>query len=61
METAYDIPGVVSGVLRAVGNGEISPSEAQSVVAIIEAQRKAIETADLLKRIEDLEAAQAGK
>lgn len=56
METAADIPGVISDVLRAVGRGEISPSEAQSVVSIVESQRKAIETADLLKRIEDLEA-----
>lgn len=55
METAADIPGVISGILQAVGRGEISPSEAQSVVSIVEAQRKALETADLLKRIEELE------
>lgn len=59
LETIADVPTVISSVLRAVGSGEISPSEAQSVVAIVEAQRKAMETADLLKRIEDLEA-QAG-
>lgn len=56
MQTAADVPHVISGILQAVGSGEISPSEAQSVVAIVEAQRRAIETADLLKRIEDLEA-----
>lgn len=57
MKTAADIPGVISEVLTAVGRGEISPSEAQSVVAILDAQRKAIETTDLLVRIEQLEKA----
>ena len=56
METVADIPSVIASVLRATGEGRMSPSEAQSLVSIIAAQRKAIETADLLKRIEDLEA-----
>lgn len=56
MKTAAEIPAVISEVLTAVGQGEISPSEAQSVVAIVDAQRKAIETADLLVRIQQLEA-----
>ncbi|MGO7561792.1 hypothetical protein ACC754_20435 [Rhizobium johnstonii] len=55
MDTAKDMPGAIAGVLKAVADGEISPSEAQSVVAIIEAQRKAVETTDLLERIEALE------
>lgn len=58
--TASEIPGAISDILQAVGRGEISPSEAEGVVSIIEAQRKALETAELLRRIEELEAA-AGK
>lgn len=56
IETVADIPGVIAHVLRAVGQGQISASEAQSVVSIVEVHRKAVETADLLKRIEELEA-----
>ncbi|MBY2932706.1 hypothetical protein [Rhizobium leguminosarum] len=55
IDTAKDMPGAIAGVLKAVTEGEISPSEAQSVVAIIEAQRKAVETTHLLERIEALE------
>jgi hypothetical protein len=55
IDTAKDMPGAIAGVLKAVTDGEISPSEAQSVVAIIEAQRKAVETTDLQERIESLE------
>ena len=56
MDTAADIPRVIAAVLEATSDGRVSPSEAQSLVSIVEAQRKAIETAELLKRIEDLEA-----
>lgn len=59
--TASEIPAAISDILQAVGRGEISPSEAQGVVSIIEAQRKALETADLLRRIEELEAATGRK
>lgn len=58
---ASEIPAAVSDILKAVGSAEISPSEAQSVVTIIEAQRKALETADLLRRIEELEDAAGRK
>ncbi len=59
--TASEIPTAISGILQAVGRGEISPSEAQGVVSIMETQRKALETADLLRRIEELEAAASRK
>jgi len=39
-------------------NGQIAPAEAQSLSALIEAQRKAIETGELLERLEKLEAIQ---
>jgi len=61
IDGANDMPVAIAAILKAVSNSEISPSEAQSVVAIIEAHRKALETEELLKRIEDLEAAAARK
>ena len=51
-------PGMVAGIgtiLRAAAVGSIAPSEAQSLVAVLEAQRRAVETGELLERIEQLE------
>ncbi|SCW40613.1 hypothetical protein SAMN02927900_01448 [Rhizobium mongolense subsp. loessense] len=50
IEGADDMPAAIAAILQAVTNSEIVPSEAQSVVAIIEAHRKALETEELLKR-----------
>ena len=54
--------GTIEGIKLAVEKvatetalGNLSPSEAQSFVSIIEAQRKTIETVDILARIERLE------
>jgi hypothetical protein len=57
--TARDIPAAVSSIFAAASNGEISPGEAQSLVSIIDSQRKAIETGELLERLERLEALQS--
>lgn len=43
-------------VIRATAAGDIAPSEAQSLIAVLEVQRKAIETEDVLERLERLEA-----
>ena len=60
-----DLPdtGTMAGILdayaiitNAIATGEIAPSEGQSLSAVLEAQRKAIETGDLLVRVEHLEA-----
>ncbi|SEK23274.1 hypothetical protein SAMN04487976_101156 [Xaviernesmea oryzae] len=56
IETAEQIPGAISLVLGAAARGEIAPGEAQSLVSIIEAQRKAIETGEIVRRLEALEA-----
>jgi hypothetical protein len=50
----------IAAVVKAVAGGDIAPSEGNSLVAVIEAQRKAIETVDLAARIEALEKAAAG-
>ena len=54
--TVEGVNAALDAVIQAVGKGELSPSEGQSVVALIEARRKAIETGDLLERISRLEA-----
>lgn len=46
-------------ITKAAATGQIAPAEAQSLSALVEAQRKAIETGELLERIEKLEAVRA--
>ncbi|KAB0680165.1 hypothetical protein [Aureimonas leprariae] len=55
--TADGVRDAIAAVIEAVSYGDLSPAEAQQIVAVIEAQRKAIETADILPRLEKLEAA----
>ncbi|OJU12271.1 MAG: hypothetical protein BGN85_09460 [Alphaproteobacteria bacterium 64-11] len=55
--TAEGITKAMAAITRAVASGQITPAEAQSMVAIVEAQRKAIETGEILERLERLEAA----
>ncbi|WP_353212577.1 DUF5681 domain-containing protein [Rhodovarius sp.] len=59
-----DAAGVVAAltvVTAAVGGGEISPEEAQGLAAVLETQRRAIETVALDQRIAALEAQSKGK
>ena len=58
--TADGIGKALDRVLLAIATGELSPAEGQSLIAVIEARRKAIETEELLERIEKLEALQPG-
>lgn len=55
--TAEGVNAAIDRIIQAIGRGEISPGEGQSIIAVIEARRKAIETSDLLERIERLERA----
>lgn len=59
IDSVKDIPAAIARILRSASCGEISPSEAQSVVAIIESHRKAVETGEILKRLEALEVSAA--
>ena len=56
MSTAADLAAALGAVAGAVAAGDLSPEEGQAVAGIMEAQRRAIETADLERRIADLEA-----
>jgi hypothetical protein len=42
-------------ILRATSNGEITPDQGRSIMAVIEAQRKNIETSDLTLRLAEIE------
>lgn len=58
MPAANDVQGVaaaVGAVTQAVAAGDLSPEEGQAVAAILETQRRAIETVDLERRIAALE------
>ena len=52
---AASVAAALSSVSGAVAAGDLSPEEGQTVAAILEAQRRAIETADLEARIAALE------
>jgi hypothetical protein len=55
-ESAADLVRAAAVVIDQAASGEISLSEAREFMALLEAQRKSIETADLAVRIEALEA-----
>lgn len=59
--TVEGIKAALGVITNAVASGQIAPSEAQSLSVLVEAQRKAIETGELLQRITKLEAAQPRK
>lgn len=59
--TIEGVTQAMAAITKAVSSGAIAPTEAQGVVSIIEAQRKAIETGDLLRRLEALEANASNK
>jgi hypothetical protein len=61
IESAADLPAVTAAVLDAVGKGQLTPAEAQSVAGLVEAHRKALEVCDLEKRLCALEAREEDK
>ncbi|WP_192356304.1 hypothetical protein [Mesorhizobium mediterraneum] len=60
-DTVEGIKAALGLIVMAAAEGRLAPSEAQSLSALIEAQRKAIETGELLERIERLEAQGDGR
>jgi Family of unknown function (DUF5681) len=56
METATDIGRALGAIVEAVSNGELTPDEGQAIAAMLEGQRRAIETMELERRVEALEA-----
>ncbi|MVS99254.1 hypothetical protein [Devosia marina] len=54
--TVEGIDKALDAIIAAMGKGELSPQEGQGFITAVETRRKAIETGDLLTRIEALEA-----
>lgn len=56
VETAADHAPALAAVAAAVALGDLAPAEGKAVAEVLELHRKAIETAELERRISDLEA-----
>jgi hypothetical protein len=54
---ANDVAQIMRCLVVATLQGELTPSEAESVAGLLEGYRRAIESTDLIARIEALEAA----
>jgi hypothetical protein len=59
--TVDGIKDALAVITRATATGQIAPAEAKDLVAIVEAQRRVIETGELLERIKKLEEAQPAR
>ncbi len=55
LATAADVNGALSAILAAVAAGDMLPSEAQTLAAIVEARRRTLETEELERRVAALE------
>ena len=53
--SAVEITLALQAIFRALGDGQLTPGEAHKLAAILENQRRAIETAELEERITALE------
>jgi hypothetical protein len=55
MGSAADLPAALGAIAHAVGAGQLTPEEGQAVAAVLETQRRALETLELEARIAALE------
>ena len=60
-ETSGGLVRATAAVIGAVARGEIAPGEGQALSALLEAQRRTVETVDLERRITDLEGRVQGR
>lgn len=60
-DTAEGVRDALARIVEATAAGEIAPADAQSLVAVLETQRKAIETVDFRDRLEAIEKALEGR
>ncbi|WP_372572670.1 hypothetical protein [Ruegeria jejuensis] len=58
IESAQDASDAARAVLQAVSQGEVTPLEGATVMALVEQFRRVLETTELEKRITALEASQ---
>lgn len=57
IKKADDLIKIMHQITQAVASGEISPQEGSQLSSMVETQRRTLETGDLAKRLEALEAA----
>jgi hypothetical protein len=50
-----DLAGKIAAVIAAVANGSMTPEEGRDLVALVEAQRRAIETVEVEQRLQAVE------
>ncbi len=55
MQAATDLPAAVGAVTAAVARGDLTPEEGQAIGALLDAHRRAIETAGIEARVQALE------
>ena len=55
MESADDAATVLSNILQAVSDGDLTPGEGAAAASLVEAFRKTLETQELERRISELE------
>jgi thioredoxin-like negative regulator of GroEL len=55
VRTAAEVSDGMAAVVDALAEGEVTPDEAATISAVLEARRRALETEDLAERIERLE------
>lgn len=58
--TSEGVSAAQAAILKAVGNGDLLPGEAQTLSNIVEAKRRALETQELADRITKLESERHG-
>lgn len=56
VKTAADLPAALAAITTAVASGELTTEEGAAFASLLDAQRRALEMADLAARIEALEA-----
>jgi hypothetical protein len=58
IETASDVLAALGAVVQSVAAGTLTPDEGATVAGLLDAQRRAIETVDIERRLSELEARQ---
>jgi hypothetical protein len=56
MDFADNVVEAIGSIMRAVSEGMITPSEAASIATLVNSQARAIDMADVVKRLDSLEA-----
>jgi len=61
IQSLADLPKAADAILQAVANGEVSPAEAEQLMAVLEFIRSNLGTREFEKRLQDLEASRPAR